>query len=152
MKNFMEFIGFLMEHDVDLTNVKKYAIDDDIPPSKPADEELQFESKMASSSGFTIAKSSSEENIGQSGSTNMQTSTVKERKPLSRKWTTGAGPRIGCVREYPAKLQVKALEQLNISPRVNHGKVAAKAPIPSPRPSPKIHLSPRLVHMSIPSP
>ncbi|XP_047152021.1 IQ domain-containing protein IQM1-like [Vigna umbellata] len=152
MKNFMEFIGFLMEHDVDLTNVKKYAIDDDIPPSKPADEELQFESKMASSSGFTIAKSSSEENIGQSGSTNMQTSTVKERKPLSRKWTTGAGPRIGCVREYPAKLQVKALEQLNISPRVNHGKVAAKSPIPSPRPSPKILLSPRLVHMSIPSP
>jgi len=132
--------------------VQKYAIDDDIPPSKPADEELQLESKMGGSSGFTIAKSCSEENIGQSGSTNMQTSTVKERKPLSRKWTTGAGPRIGCVREYPAKLQVKALEQLNLSPRVNHGKVAAKAPIPSPRPSPKIHLSPRLVHMWIPTP
>jgi len=104
-----------------------------------------------SSSGFTIAKSCSEDNIGQSGN-NMQTSTVKESKPLSRKWTTGAGPRIGCVREYPAKLQVKALEQLNLSPRVNHGKVAAKAPIPSPRPSPKIHLSPRFVHMGIPSP
>ncbi|KAL9304353.1 hypothetical protein ACSQ67_021616 [Phaseolus vulgaris] len=150
MKNFMEFIGFLLEHDVDLTNVKKYAIDDDIPPSKPADEELQM-ANNGSSSGFTIAKSCSEDNIGQSGN-NMQTSTVKESKPLSRKWTTGAGPRIGCVREYPAKLQVKALEQLNLSPRVSHGKVAAKAPIPSPRPSPKIHLSPRFVHMGIPSP
>lgn len=134
--------------------MQKYAIDDDIPPSKPADEEVQLGSKMAnndSSSGFTIEKSCTEDNIGQSG-TNVQTSTVKESKPLSRKWTTGAGPRIGCVREYPATLQVKALEQLNLSPRVNNGKVAAKAPIPSPRPSPKIHLSPRLVHMGIPSP
>ncbi|CAJ1950922.1 unnamed protein product [Sphenostylis stenocarpa] len=154
MKNFMEFIGFLMEHNVDLTNVKKYAIDDDIPPSKPVDEELQIESKMAnnaSSSGFTIAKNSNEDNLAQSD-TSMQSSKVKEREPLSRKWTTGAGPRIGCVREYPAKLQVKALEQLNLSPRLNHGKVAAKAPIPSPRPSPKIHLSPSLVHMGMPNP
>ncbi|TKY64349.1 hypothetical protein E2542_SST14244 [Spatholobus suberectus] len=152
-KNFMEFIGFLMEHNVDLTNVKKYATDDDIPPTKPVDEELQFESKKAnnaSSSDFGPAKNCTQDNMGHSG-INMKTSQLKESKPLSRKWTTGAGPRIGCVREYPAKLQAKALEQLNLSPRVNLGKVAAKAPIPSPRPSPKIHLSPRLVHMGIPS-
>ncbi|RDX90483.1 IQ domain-containing protein IQM1, partial [Mucuna pruriens] len=144
-KNFMEFIGFLMEHNVDLTNVKKYAIDDDIPPSKPAEEELQFESKKANISDFATAKNCNQNNMGHSGA-NMESSQLKESKskPLSRKWTTGAGPRIGCVREYPAKLQVKALEQLNLSPRVNLGKVAAKAPIPSPRPSPKIHLSPRL--------
>ncbi|MCI07592.1 hypothetical protein A2U01_0028661, partial [Trifolium medium] len=43
-KNFMEFIGFLMEHNVDLTNVKKYPIDDDVPPSEHVDKELQFES------------------------------------------------------------------------------------------------------------
>ncbi|XP_027337320.1 IQ domain-containing protein IQM1-like [Abrus precatorius] len=147
-KNFMEFIGFLMEHNVDLTNVKKYAIDEDVPPS--IDEGPQFESTKANNASST-AKYCNKDNMGHSV-TNMEASQLKENKALSIKWTTGAGPRIGCVREYPPKLQVKALEQLNLSPRVNHGKVATKAPIPSPRPSPKIHLSPRLVHMGIPSP
>ena len=38
-------------------------------------------------------------------------------KQLSCKWSTGAGPRIGCLRDYPAGLQTHALEQLNLSPR-----------------------------------
>ncbi|MQM20051.1 hypothetical protein Taro_053065 [Colocasia esculenta] len=38
-------------------------------------------------------------------------------KQLSFKWTTGAGPRIGCVRDYPSELQFHALEQVNLSPR-----------------------------------
>ncbi|KAH0927318.1 hypothetical protein HID58_019574, partial [Brassica napus] len=38
-------------------------------------------------------------------------------KQLSCKWTTGAGPRIGCVRDYPSELQFQALEQVNLSPR-----------------------------------
>ncbi|KAL5563564.1 hypothetical protein UlMin_033311 [Ulmus minor] len=38
-------------------------------------------------------------------------------KQLSCKWTTGAGPRIGCVRDYPFELQFRALEQVNLSPR-----------------------------------
>jgi hypothetical protein len=38
-------------------------------------------------------------------------------KQLSCKWTTGAGPRIGCVRDYPSELQCRALEQVNLSPR-----------------------------------
>ncbi|WVZ57090.1 hypothetical protein U9M48_007526 [Paspalum notatum var. saurae] len=40
-------------------------------------------------------------------------------KQLSFKWTTGAGPRIGCVRDYPSELQLQALEQVNLSPRCN---------------------------------
>ncbi|XP_061370305.1 IQ domain-containing protein IQM1-like isoform X2 [Gastrolobium bilobum] len=134
-KNFMEFIGFLMENNVDLTNVKQ----------------LELTVATAGSSDSATANNCNQLNVGHFGA-NVETSQLKEKKPLSSKWTTGAGPRIGCVREYPAKLQVKALEQLNLSPRVNLGKVAARAPIPSPRPSPKIHLSPRLVHMGIPSP
>ncbi|CAL9160740.1 IQ domain-containing protein IQM2-like [Musa acuminata AAA Group] len=39
-------------------------------------------------------------------------------KQLSFKWTTGAGPRIGCVRDYPSELQFRALEQVNLSPRI----------------------------------
>ncbi|CAH8316277.1 unnamed protein product [Eruca vesicaria subsp. sativa] len=38
-------------------------------------------------------------------------------KQLSCRWTTGAGPRIGCVRDYPSELQFQALEQVNLSPR-----------------------------------
>ncbi|XP_010276348.1 PREDICTED: IQ domain-containing protein IQM2-like [Nelumbo nucifera] len=38
-------------------------------------------------------------------------------KQLSCKWTTGAGPRIGCLRDYPSELQFRALEQANLSPR-----------------------------------
>ncbi|KAH1108892.1 hypothetical protein J1N35_012660 [Gossypium stocksii] len=46
-------------------------------------------------------------------------------KQLSCKWTTGAGPRIGCVRDFPSELQFQALEQVNLLQR------------PNPNPSPK---------------
>ncbi|XVE96471.1 hypothetical protein REPUB_Repub02eG0224800 [Reevesia pubescens] len=36
---------------------------------------------------------------------------------LSLKWSTGAGPRIGCVADYPAELRQQALEFVNLSPR-----------------------------------
>ncbi|KAK9290656.1 hypothetical protein L1049_008829 [Liquidambar formosana] len=36
---------------------------------------------------------------------------------LSLKWSTGAGPRIGCVADYPVELRVQALEMVNLSPR-----------------------------------
>lgn len=38
-------------------------------------------------------------------------------KHLSTKWTTGAGPRIGCIRDYPPELQYRILEHQNLSPR-----------------------------------
>ncbi|KAJ8565144.1 hypothetical protein K7X08_007720 [Anisodus acutangulus] len=38
-------------------------------------------------------------------------------KQLSCRWSTGAGPRIGCLRDYPSQLQSHALEQVSLSPR-----------------------------------
>ncbi|XP_076948020.1 IQ domain-containing protein IQM2-like [Bidens hawaiensis] len=38
-------------------------------------------------------------------------------RQLSCKWSTGAGPRIGCLRDYPIELQSHALQQENLSPR-----------------------------------
>lgn len=73
-------------------------------------------------------------------------------KRLSCKWSSGLGPRIGCVRDYPADLQFQALEKVNLSPRVNLGRHGSCAPIPSPRPSPNIRVSPRLAYMGLPSP
>ncbi|KAM7261806.1 hypothetical protein ACFE04_020883 [Oxalis oulophora] len=40
---------------------------------------------------------------------------------LSCKWTTGAGPRIGCMRDYPLELQAQVLEQAHLSPRARDG-------------------------------
>ncbi|CAH9138463.1 unnamed protein product [Cuscuta epithymum] len=36
---------------------------------------------------------------------------------LSSRWTTGAGPRIGCMRDYPLELQFRVLEEAQLSPR-----------------------------------
>ncbi|XP_050383368.1 IQ domain-containing protein IQM6 [Argentina anserina] len=36
---------------------------------------------------------------------------------LSTKWSTGAGPRIGCMRDYPSELQFRVLQQACLSPR-----------------------------------
>ncbi|KAK8446720.1 hypothetical protein SEVIR_9G532250v4 [Setaria viridis] len=40
---------------------------------------------------------------------------------ISFRWTTGAGPRIGCVRDYPPELQFRSLEQVSLSPRAGAG-------------------------------
>lgn len=35
----------------------------------------------------------------------------------SCRWTTGAGPRIGCMRDYPSELQFRVMEEIQLSPR-----------------------------------
>ena len=37
-------------------------------------------------------------------------------RQLSLNWTTGAGPRIGCIADYPVELREQALEFVNFSP------------------------------------
>ncbi|KAJ8615217.1 hypothetical protein MRB53_034589 [Persea americana] len=46
------------------------------------------------------------------------TSSYQLGHQLSSKWSTGAGPRIGCVKDYPLEVRVQALEFVNLSPRV----------------------------------
>ncbi|KMZ58973.1 hypothetical protein ZOSMA_71G00470 [Zostera marina] len=114
-ENFNEFITFLKHNHVDLSNVKRYEVDDDdvCPSSK------QIEIEKAQTARF--------------------------------KWSTGAGPRIRCVREYPVYLQSQALEQVNLSPRIPHSPVTKMGPIPSPRPCQDLRLSPRLSLMGSPT-
>ncbi|KAL8488115.1 hypothetical protein ACS0TY_023950 [Phlomoides rotata] len=145
-ENFQEFISFLVEHCVDLANVKRCATDDDRPPmSCYAYEE-------------TIPKRDSEVNLNQLEGANTCVEHTEKKleynfaKRMSCKWSTGTGPRIGCVREYPVDLQSRALEQVNLSPRLANGGLTNYGPIPSPRPSPKIRLSPRVAYMGLPSP
>lgn len=49
--------------------------------------------------------------------THRRTKSYQLGQQLSCKWTTGAGPRIGCLRDYPSMLQFQTMEQVNLSPR-----------------------------------
>ncbi|KHN32702.1 Protein IQ-DOMAIN 1 [Glycine soja] len=101
-KNFKEFISFLEEHKVDMTNVKRDPIDEDVPPSNPVNEEPLFEYM--------------EGNVGASDSANNCGKDVEENKPMSSKWTTGVGPRIGCLRCFTAEAAASLTQNGIFSP------------------------------------
>lgn len=58
-----------------------------------------------------------EESIIQRINSHKETKSFQLGRQLSCKWSTGVGPRIGCLRDYPSKLQSHALEQANLSPK-----------------------------------
>lgn len=149
-ENFKEFISFLEEHCVDLADVKRCATDDDRPPQSSYSNEEAIP-RNASQSNLNEAENSSKSNE-EEGDHKDDKLGFNLAKRMSCKWSTGAGPRIGCVREYPTELQSRALEQVNLSPRVINGALSNYGPIPSPRPSPKVRLSPRVAYMGLPSP
>ncbi|RWW31805.1 hypothetical protein GW17_00003562 [Ensete ventricosum] len=145
-ENFREFIIFLQDNNVDLSNVKKCSVDDDEHPSSFGKRANDVEAKAEE-----VGKAKAVETVGDSAEHDKAVaSQFGQRLPC--KWTTAAGARIGCVRDYPVDLQTKALEQVNLSPRVTPAPGGHRVPIPSPRPSPKVRLSPRLHYMGIPSP
>ncbi|CAL4995539.1 unnamed protein product [Urochloa decumbens] len=47
---------------------------------------------------------------------------------LSLKWSTGVGPRIGCVKDYPMELRMQALEMMDLSPRASTPSVSRRLP------------------------
>ena len=69
---------------------------------------------------------------------------------LSLKWSTGAGPRIGCVKDYPMELRMQALEMVNLSPRASTpsaSRMLASCLSPTKATSPT-----SLIHASLPQP
>ncbi|KAL2548525.1 calmodulin-binding family protein [Forsythia ovata] len=142
--NFKEFIIFLEENHVDLTNVKRCAIDDDISSFKA--DAIKVEGPVNNTLKAPHEGSTS------INTANMEAPKLDLPKGLSCKWTSGVGPRIGCVRDYPMELQSEALERVNLSPTITPGHPKSCLPVPSPRPSPKIRMSPRLSYMGLPSP
>nr|GLL17218.1 IQ domain-containing protein IQM1-like [Ipomoea trifida] len=157
--NFKEFISFLEEHNVDLTNVKRCAIDDDKPSligSGSKKETAESESKETGNPSEEVSKPAVSQEEASKPRKARPPPVFDLGKRLSCKWSSGVGARIGCVRDYPLDLQSQALEKVNLSPRVNgvphQTKDYYNLPIPSPRPSPKIRLSPRLAYMGLPSP
>ncbi|KAL3532640.1 hypothetical protein ACH5RR_006161 [Cinchona calisaya] len=167
-ENFREFISFLEENVVDLSNVKRCAIDDDLFSFKAADgvsntdNTISFSTTTRAEDRSTAsdvdiparneAITISHQNAKHTDNIKVEAPAFNLAKHLSCKWSTGTGPRISCVRDYPTELQSRALEQVNLSPRLACGPFFNYGPIPSPRPSPKVRLSPRLAYMGLPSP
>ncbi|KAH0934183.1 hypothetical protein HID58_011300 [Brassica napus] len=172
-ENFLDFLSFLGENNVDITDVKmsptdedefsiynqrsthmrNHSLEEDLEAEKtvmvdPREEEtttvmadVETPKKMESLSTFDLEQESkpSEESLPRGGgeeeakesevvkipeesilkriNSKKETRSFQLGKQLSCKWTTGAGPRIGCVRDYPSELQFQALEQVNLSPR-----------------------------------
>ncbi|XP_057750589.1 IQ domain-containing protein IQM1-like isoform X1 [Arachis stenosperma] len=159
-ENFKEFISFLKEHNVDLSNVKqRYAIDDDEPSIIGTNSFIATNESQPPKGPTQISQPGTATSINANKRDAKAKKEVKDKsfeapifdmsKRLSCKWSTGNGPRIGCVRDYPEHLQSRALEHVNLSPRPAS---ARYGPIPSPRPSPKVRISPRLAYMGLPSP
>ncbi|GAB2291844.1 hypothetical protein Dimus_026095 [Dionaea muscipula] len=159
-ENFREFICFLEENQVDLTHVKRYSYDDESSDkisngeqdSEKSDDSVASIHKVDSVSAEMDAPATIEDQQEKVRAPSEAPPVFDMAHRLSCKWTTGAGPRIGCVRDYPVDLQSRALEHVNLSPRVTPGPYPNNGPIPSPRPSPKVRLSPRLSYMGLPSP
>ncbi|KAL7124491.1 hypothetical protein ABFS83_14G051800 [Erythranthe nasuta] len=183
-ENFQDLISFLMENNVDLTDVKLDSTDDEEEESIrkhmrnnsseddltgkeqleteendtensgqekklrmlsqglsklstlqiPSNDDLLDKLKSENEISESIASGSFllDENMSEDQDETITEHSVLERinshkgmksfqlgKQLSCKWSTGAGPRIGCLRDYPSGLQSHALEQVNLSPRSN---------------------------------
>ncbi|KAL9237774.1 hypothetical protein vseg_012281 [Gypsophila vaccaria] len=52
---------------------------------------------------------------------------------LNFRWTTGAGPRIGCVRDYPSRLQFQVLERVHLSPKSSSSDYSPRSTDSSPK-------------------
>lgn len=142
--------------------IQRYAVDDDKYSNKGNDQE---ETSMDNLSITATSTDENDPNVDDKDEQEDEQEDIKTRgnvfdpaNRLSCKWASGVGPRIGCVRDYPMELQFKALEKMNLSPNNNGSKVPqggpswSNFPIPSPRPSPRVRMSPRLAYMGLPSP
>ncbi|KAL9674736.1 hypothetical protein QQ045_002935 [Rhodiola kirilowii] len=91
--------------------------------SDSENQSLGLSSKSSRSSGQDICPEDDEienvlqEKILQRINSHKGTKSYQLGRQLSCKWSSGAGPRIGCVRDYPSELQTHALEKVSLSPR-----------------------------------
>ncbi|XVF76002.1 hypothetical protein PTKIN_Ptkin13bG0232700 [Pterospermum kingtungense] len=97
---------FLAEEDFMFTKINLFGEDDDEEDEKPIPKE-KIMKRIDSHKGMK---------------------SYQLAQQLSSKWSTGAGPRISCMRDYPSELQFRVLEQANLSPRQ---KSASESPRPS---------------------
>uniref|UniRef100_R7W6R2 Uncharacterized protein n=1 Tax=Aegilops tauschii TaxID=37682 RepID=R7W6R2_AEGTA len=135
--NFREFVKYLRKRNVDLTDVKANL----------------FTGRAAEGGEGGEEPAVPQERIMHRINSKMAHKSYQLGQQLSLRWTTGAGPRIGCVRDYPPELQFRSLEQVSLSPRAGAGPprlgatARQKSPCtPSPLGAPVTPAAPLLQH------
>ncbi|XP_031372253.1 IQ domain-containing protein IQM3-like isoform X3 [Punica granatum] len=137
-ENLGSFLAFLKENQVNVDEIQVlFQTDDDTLNHREEKETL----KSSSTSTSPLARRAHSYKRALSGNLQKQGKTlpkkeiverIKSKKDsssyqlghqLSLEWSTGAGPRIGCVADYPQKLRVAALELVHLSPS-NHSRPA----------------------------
>ncbi|KAG8067419.1 hypothetical protein GUJ93_ZPchr0005g14868 [Zizania palustris] len=123
-------------------DINHAAVDDG---SMSEDEDEYVDAAMDThSGGAEELKEEEEEKRSPAVSAAIAAAADERKNHLACRWSTGTGPRIRCVRDYPQDLQSRALEHVNLSPRLAVPQSRKRDPVPSPRPSPAMILSPRL--------
>lgn len=153
-ENFEEFISYLKENDVDLNHVKRGSVsDEDVLSTTYKGVVVDSRSnklEVANCSRAWIDNSTKAATYMHNENKEGISPAVLVQSPQCR-WTTGAGARIGCVRDYHVDLQSMALEQVNLSPRFLSSS-DNRVPIPSPRPNSGLMLSPGIAsYMGVPN-
>ncbi|KAL1552928.1 IQ domain-containing protein iqm2 [Salvia divinorum] len=93
-------------------------------------EKLMTENQRSSSGDSPLESPTEEGRISQRINEHKESKSFQLGKQLSWNWSTGAGPRIGCVRDYPWRLQERALEDVKLSPR-SIKRLMPDSPLPS---------------------
>ncbi|XP_042000221.1 IQ domain-containing protein IQM2-like [Salvia splendens] len=146
-ENFQNFISFLRENNVDLSDVKLDSTDEQEDSlynasSSTSSHKPQYAEESTTGQGFIALEIPCKDSLFEKLMTENQRSSSDESpteeesksfqlgKQLSWNWSTGAGPRIGCVRDYPWRLQERALEDVKLSPR-SIQRLSSDSPFPS---------------------
>ncbi|XP_039061058.1 IQ domain-containing protein IQM6-like [Hibiscus syriacus] len=184
-ENFLEFLSFLQEHNVDLTNVKQFSSEDDeafssknimVQGNAPEQEgskhieetnnenSIQANAELDSDAtqnvnismsrwsreliskirALEIASSDDEVDICETGEPpepaaeggieiseeclSEEPKTYQLAQLLSCKWSSGAGARISCMRDYPSELQNRVLEDALLSQTTNSAGASPRTP------------------------
>nr|XP_043634619.1 IQ domain-containing protein IQM2-like [Erigeron canadensis] len=90
---------------------------DGYEPAEDSFDPLQNDTPSLNGLSDNEDEPSIDETVSQKTNSQKDTNSFQLGDQLSCKWSTGAGPRISCLRDYPTELQSHALEQANLSPR-----------------------------------
>ncbi|KAF2296477.1 hypothetical protein GH714_038350 [Hevea brasiliensis] len=132
---FDSFLSFLQDNGVKLDEVQwdDGEVSSKLEPPKPTVSEEKDSTSVGSTVGQTETKGEYKRTLSgglQSPRAEVPKTAILHRinskkaaksyqlgNQLSLKWSTGAGPRIGCVADYPVEVRQQALEFVNLSPR-----------------------------------
>lgn len=117
----------------DMDTIEEYDEDDEEEPETPSEEGYETaEETFIAEEEFTYPKSNlfdedieeyekpvPKEKIMKRIDSHKGIKSYQLAERLHSRWSTGAGPRISCMRDYPSELQFRVLEQAQLSPRAS---------------------------------